>query len=401
MSFTLTGGHVIDPANNIDGPADVEITEGRVSQVAPEPSDSTGSVIDVSGCYVVPGIIDIHTHVYTFTPTSASYVGGIHADAHLFSSGVTTTVDAGTAGWENFGDFKERCIDRSKVRILAFLNIARAGMTDAESEQRAQDLDPEKAAEIALAYGDTIVGIKSAHYWTQLPWDEQHQPWTSVERAIAAGELCGKPVMVDFWPRPPERSYQDLLLKLRPGDMHTHVFAQQFPVLVDQKSVNPIYQEARERGVLFDLGHGAASFWFRNGAPAFDDGFYPDTISTDLHMANINGPVHSMLYTMSKCLAMGMSIQDVVARSTMKPAQVIDHPELGTLGVGSEADVTVLKRHDGAFSYVDCGKARLAAREKLECAMTIKAGEIVYDPSGLSMPEWEHAPPAYWDIQRK
>jgi dihydroorotase len=398
LDLILKGGHVIDPANDIDGPMDVGIADKQIAQVAADiPAVDAEQVVDVSGCYVTPGILDIHTHVYTFRPTAENYVMSLHADAHLFAAGVTTTVDAGTAGWQDWPDFKANCIDGAKVRILAFLNIAAGGMLNRASEQNVQDLNPQIAAAVAAAYPETIVGIKTAHYWTRKPWDDEHPPWASVERAVEAGELCGKPVMVDFWPRPPERPYSDLILhKLRPGDIHTHVFAQQFPIVDEDRHVYDYMFQARERGVIFDLGHGAGSFWFRNAVPALKDGFPPDSISTDLHTGNINGPVVSMLRTMSKYLSMGMSLQDVIRRSTVNPAREIGHPELGTLSVGADADVAVLRQLEGTFGFTDCGRAKLIGHAKLKCVMTLRAGEIVYDPRGVSMPEWEQAPEAYW-----
>jgi len=400
IDLLLKGGRVIDPANGLDGMLDVAIAGDKIAQVAPEIAVSAGvRVVDVSGHVVTPGIIDIHTHVYTFLPRAESYVDSMVADAHLPASGVTTTVDAGTAGWRDWLDFKERCIDRAKTRILAFLNIASGGMIERASEQDVCELQPRIAAALAERYSDLIVGIKTAHYWTRDPWDAAHPPWASVEKAVEAGELCGKPVMVDFWPRPPERPYPDLILnKLRPGDIHTHVFAQQFPILDEEGHVRDYLRQARERGVIFDLGHGAGSFWFRNALPALRDGFPPDSISTDLHMGNINGPVVSMIVTMSKYLVMGMPLQEVIARSTVHPAREIGHPELGTLSVGAEADVAVLEHLQGTFGYADCGKAKMIGHQKLQCAMTLRAGEIIYDPTGLSMPEWEKAPASYWVI---
>ncbi len=398
LDLLLKGGHVIDPANGIDGQMDVGIRERKIARV--EPDISTGAaplVVDVSGLIVTPGLLDIHTHVYPFVPSAAAYVGGMNADAHLLASGVTTTVDAGTAGWKDFADFKSHYIDRAQVRVLAFINIAAGGMVNAASEQETSALQPGIAAAMAQAYSDVIVGIKTAHYWTKAPWDAEHQPWTSVDLALEAGERCGMPVMVDFWPRPPERPYPDLILKkLRPGDIHTHVFAQQFPVVDAEGKVYDHLWQARERGVIFDLGHGAGSFWFRNAVPALRDGFPPDSISTDLHMANINGPVVSMLTTMSKYLSMGMPLQEVIARSTVTPAREIRRPGLGTLSVGAEADGAVLRRLEGVFGYTDCGHAKLTGRHKLVCELTVRAGKIAYDPTGMSMPEWEQAPPAYW-----
>lgn len=399
--YLIRGGRVIDPANQIDAVMDVGIADGRVSAVAPSISASDAkTVIDAGGLVVTPGILDIHTHVFPFRPRGKNYVEAIHADAHLFASGVTTTVDVGTAGWKDFLDFKETFIDKSKVRIFALINIAAGGMIEAESEQTEADMQPEIAAALCKAYPDILLGIKTAHYWTQLPWDEKHRPWSSVEKAVEAGELAGLPVMVDFWPRPPERSYPDLLLKkLRPGDIHTHVFAQQFPVVDEAGKVNEFMWRARERGIIFDLGHGAGSFWFRQAIPAFKDGFVPDSISTDLHMGNINGPVVQMANPMSKFLSIGMPLEEVIRRSTVEPARIIRRPELGTLSIGAEADVALFKVHEGDFSFADCGRARMKGSRKLECQVTFRAGKLVYDPFGLSMPEWEQAPEAYWKIQ--
>ncbi len=390
----LKGGHVVDPANDVDAKMDVGIKDKKIKKVAPDiPVGEAAKVVDASDHYVTPGIIDIHTHVYTGWPSS------LRADMHLFSAGVTTTADAGSAGWDNFADFKETCIDHSRVRILAFVNIASGGMVLADTEQNPKEMSAEMTAEVVEKYPDVVVGIKTAHYWTSKPWDAEHTPWASVESAVKAGEICGKPVMVDFWPRPPERPYPDMILKkLRPGDIHTHVFAQQFPIVDDKGKVYDYMFQARDRGVIFDLGHGAGSFWFRNAVPAWNDGFYPDSISTDLHTGNINGPVVSMLNTMSKFLSIGMPLQEVIYRSTVTPAKEIGHPELGTLSVGSDADVAVLKYLEGKFGFADCGRAKMTGTKKFDCIMTIRAGDIVFDPTGLSMPEWVDAPAPYWVI---
>jgi len=154
--------------------------------------------------------------------------------------------------------------------------------------------------------------------------------------------------------------------------------------------------EARQRGIHFDVGHGAASFWFRNSVPALRQGFPPDSISTDLHMGNINGHVHSMLDTMSKYLAMGMPFQEVVYRSTATPAKAIGRPELGTLSTGAEADVAVLRKVEGSFAYRDCGWARIDGREQLECELTLREGKVVWDRHGLTCPDWERAGEFYF-----
>ena len=400
VELLLKNGYVIDPANGRDGKMDIAISNGKIATVQPELDGvEADKVIDLTGYLVTPGLLDIHTHVHQFRSNEA-YVGGMHADAHLFASGVTTTVDAGTTGWKDFSDFLDNIIHKSKVRILAFINIAAGGMVAASSEQDIKAMQPTVVASLVNAYPDVCVGIKTAHYWTRDPWDTEHPPWASVDNALEAGEMCGKPIMVDFWPRPPERSYQELILeKLRPGDMHTHVFAQQFPIVDEQNKVYDHMFKARDRGVIFDLGHGAGSFWFRNAVPAINGGFSPDSISTDLHMGNINGPVVNMITTMSKLLSIGMPLKEVIQRSTIAPALEIGHPELGTLHDGAIADVAVIKHLHGSFGYTDCGRAKMVGKQKLECVMTLKSGEIVYDPTGLSMPEWQNAPESYWKLR--
>jgi dihydroorotase len=206
--------------------------------------------------------------------------------------------------------------------------------------------------------------------------------------------------MFDFWPRP-ERPYHELLLeKMRPGDIHTHVYAQQFPILDEQNRPQAFLFEAREKGIIFDVGHGAGSFWFRKAVPAIEGGFGPDSISTDLHIGNVNGPVIDMQTTMSKCLNLGLTLEDVIYRSTVTPAREIGRSELGTLSEGAEADVAVLELERGRFGFTDCGDAKLMGDKRLRCLMTLRAGEVVFDSDGLSMPTWTEAPPSYWELRR-
>jgi dihydroorotase len=200
--------------------------------------------------------------------------------------------------------------------------------------------------------------------------------------------------MFDFWPRP-DRTYSDLILKkMRPGDIHTHVFAQQFPILLPDGKLNPIMAQARQRGVIFDVGHGGGSFWFRNAVPAAKQGFVPDSMSTDLHTGNYT--ILSMNNVMSKFLAMGVPLPDIIRRSTVNPAREIHRPELGTLSVGKEADIAVLELLQGNYNYIDCGFARMDGKVKLIARMTVRAGRILYDPSGMSMVQWEKARPQYF-----
>lgn len=391
----LKGGHVIDPANGIDGPSDVAVSEGKIAAVAPHIAPSEARrVVDVEGLYVTPGIIDLHAHCIAGRDDK----WGFPPDMYL-ASGVTTVVDAGTYGAKNFSLLRHYVMAQSKVRVLAFLNIVAAGMGD--KEQDVGEMDPTLCAATIAQHPDLLVGVKTAHYWTYQPADDKHPIWAAVDRAIEAARLADVPVMVDFWPRPPGRSYAELILKkLRPGDIHTHVFAQQFPIVGPDGKLNPDLWEARRRGVHFDLGHGAGSFWFRNAVPALAQGFLPDTISTDLHSRNVNGPVLDMATTMSKFLAMGVSLEDVIRRSTVNAARAIRRPELGTLSVGGEADVAVFRLRSGRFGYVDCGQAKITGDVKLENCLTIRAGRIEYDPSGMSMVVWDQAPAQYFSTPK-
>ncbi|MGH9449712.1 MAG: amidohydrolase/deacetylase family metallohydrolase [Terriglobia bacterium] len=401
----LKNGQVIDLANHIDGVMDVAVEGGKIAAVeASIPASEAGKVVDVQGLYVTPGLIDIHVHIAQggaplnwFSPDARSHIRPwkIMSDLML-SSGVTTVVDAGSAGSDTYLAEKEEVIDHSQVRILSWLNIVADGMSGG-LEQDMDQMDPKLCAATIRKYRDTIVGVKTAHYWTVKPWDAEHQPWVAVDRAEECGRLAGVPIMVDFFPRPPERPYSDLILKkMRPGDIHTHVFAQQFPIILPDGKVNPIMWEARKRGVIFDVGHGSGSFWFRNAMPAIQQGFLPDSISTDLHDGSIVQLALSLNNVMSKFLAMGETLHDVIQQTTVNPAREIHRTDLGTLSVGSVADIAVLEVLHGRFSYIDDGFARQDGNEKLITQMTVRGGAIVFDPYGLSAVDWRKARKQYY-----
>lgn len=398
IDLLLKGGHVIDPANGIDEKKDIAVRGGEICAVADEIGQETAKkTLDVSGLFVVPGLIDMHCHCYPVFPRHADTLPTIDPDGHMLQSGVTTAVDAGTCGWRDFPKFKEEVIDRSKIRLLAFLNIASGGMVHMDTEEEPAKFHPQITAAAAKEYADAVVGIKSAHYRVGIPFDAAHTPWASVDAAVEAAAQSGTPCMVDMQPNLPERTYPELILThLRPGDIHTHVYAQQFSLFDGEGKVASYMWEARERGVCFDLGHGAGSFWFRNAVPALRQGFYPDTISTDLYTDNVGGPVISLTHVMSKYLCMGMPLAGVIYRTTVRPAEVIRRPKLGTLSVGACADIALLRLWEEPVAYADSGRARLRGNLRIECAGTIRAGELVYNPYALGMPDWEDAPEAYW-----
>jgi dihydroorotase len=386
----LQGGHVIDAKNKISAVRDVAIKDGKIAAVAAhiDPSQALKTV-NVKGLYVTPGLVDIHVHVYAGTGEPRSYAGdlSVYPDGFTFRSGVTTVADAGCAGWRNFDDFKQRIIDRSKTRVLAFLNIVGAGMRGPKYENNLADMDPKPAAEMALAHKGLIVGIKTAHY--------AGPEWTPVENAVKAGTMANIPVMVDFGANRPERPMAVLVTeKLRPGDIYTHCYSGLRDELVDGR-VNPAMWAARKRGVIFDVGHGGGSFAWRVAVPAMKEGFLPDSISTDLHVGSMNAGMKDMTNLMSKFLAMGMSLDDVIARSTWNPAREIHHEELGNLSVGAPADVAVLRVERGDFGYDDMYGARMRGREKLVAELTIRDGKVVWDLNAITRPDWNTLPTDY------
>ena len=387
----LRGGHVIDARNRISAVQDVAIAAGKIAAVAPriDPADAV-KVVDASGLYVTPGLIDIHTHVYTGTGEKGSYAGdnSVYPDGFTLRVGVTTIADAGCAGWRNFEDFKAKVIDRAITRVLAFLNIVGSGMRGEKYENELPDMEAQPAADMAKRYPGVIVGIKTAHY--------KGPEWTPVERAVEAGTLANIPVMVDFGTDHPERPVADLVTKkLRPGDIYTHMYSGLRHEQDDSGHVNPGLWDGRKRGVLFDVGHGGGSFAWRIAAPAMKEQFVPDTISTDLHIGSMNAGMKDILNVMSKFLAMGMSVDDVVARATWNAAKAIRQETLGHLAVGAPADVAVLRVEKGRYGFVDSFGARMDGTERLVCELTVRDGKVVYDLNGLTRPDWQSLPRDY------
>ncbi len=385
--LVIKGGHVMDAKNNIDQVMDVAIKDGKISKVAAN-IDAKGAtqVVDADGMYVTPGLIDIHTHDFWGTEPDHQYENGnlaIQPDGFTFRNGVTTVVDAGSSGWRTFPTFKTQTIDVSKTRVLAFLNIVGEGMRGGY-EQNENDMDPKMSALIARKYRNDIVGFKLAHF-------EGHD-WAPTEKAVEAGKLAGGiPVMVDFGGATPALSLKELFLeRLRPGDIFTHCFGQlasrEFIVDTLTNKVKPFVLEARKRGIIFDVGYGGISFAFSQAIPAIKEGFYPNSISTDLHVGSMNAAMKDMLTTMTKFLAMGMDFKSVITASSWHPAQEIHREELGNLSEGSGADVAVLSLRDGKFGLFDYTGYKINTDKKIECQMTIRDGKIVYDLNGIANP---------------
>ena len=390
VDLLLKGGHVIDPVNNIDAVMDVAIAEGKILRVAQNiPSTNARRVVDVKGLYVTPGLIDMHVHVFSGNDLDSYIANGptsVSPDGFTFRAGVTTVVDAGSSGWRNFRQFKAQTIDKAQTRVLALLNIVGTGMYGRFEEQDVSDMNPVMTANmIQKLYPKILVGIKSAHYWGD---------FTQVDRAVEAGKLAGVPVMVDFGEHDPPNSIESLFMEhLRPGDIFTHTFSygpkQRETVVDEDGKVKPFVFAAQKRGVIFDVGHGGGAFSWRQAVPAVKQGFRPDVISTDLHTQSMNGGMKDLTNVMSKFLNLGMSLQDVIFRTTANPARVINRQDLGTLSAGSEADVAVFSVRKGDFGFLDVRGNKLKGNQKLEAELTIRAGKIVWDLNGTAAPLWD------------
>jgi dihydroorotase len=378
FEMVIKGGHVIDRKSGIDNILDVAIRRGRIAEMAKDiDTQNVSQVIDARGSYVVPGLIDIHTHVFFGPDPQRHFCNGtqsVRPDSISLRYGVTTVVDAGSSGWRDFPVFKIKVIDSSRVRVLAFLNIVGAGMRGRPFEQDTTDMDAEKAALSVGQYGNYIVGIKLAHY--------SGPGWKPVKETVRAGELTNLPVMIDFGENNSPLSLQELFMeRLRSGDIFTHCFAQLKgrQTLVDTVSnqLKPFVWEAKKRGIRFDVGYGEISFSFSQARAAVSMGLYPTSISTDWH-ALANGNMKNILDIMSEFLAMGMSVPQIIEAVTWGPAEIIRHPELGNLSTGSVADIAILSLKDGQTAFYDHAGSRLNGNKIFSCAVTIKNGTVVY-----------------------
>jgi dihydroorotase len=387
--FVIKGGHIIDPVNNIDKVMDLAIKGGKIAAIKKNiPDAQAKKVIDASGLIVSPGLIDMHTHNFFGTEHNrylANSYQAVPPDGFTFRAGVTTVVDAGSPGWKNFDLYKSQIINPSKTRVLTFLNIVGEGMSGGAREQNIEDMNPKTTAIVAKQNKDHVVGVKLAHF---MGYD-----WTPTELAVEAGKLASMPVMIDFGGSNPELPLDKLLLeKLRPGDILTHAYAHvngRTPIVGENGKVRDYVFEAQKRGIVFDVGHGGGSFIFKQAIPAVQQGFKPNVISTDLHTGSMNGGMKNINNVMSKFLNMGLSIQEVIATTTSKPAQYIQRKDLGHLSVGAEADVAILNIRKGDFGFIDTRGKRMKGKQKIECELTLRAGNVVYDLNGLARNDWK------------
>ncbi|MEO5756460.1 MAG: amidohydrolase/deacetylase family metallohydrolase [Mesorhizobium sp.] len=362
IDLLFKGGRLIDPASGLDAPRDLAIANGRVVAVESDiPTDRATRVIDASGCIVAPGLIDLHSHVY-WGGTSLS----VDADRLAAKSGTTTFIDAGSAGAGNFLGFRRHVMERSKVRILAYVNISFAGIfgfSQTVSVGECSDLglcNPREVVAAAREHRDVVVGVKVR--------SGRHAGGTSgiapVDLALEAADQAGLPLMAHIDEPPPGRS--EVLPRLRRGDILTHCF-RPFPnaPVFASGAVRPDMRLARERGVIFDIGHGMGSFDFAVARAMLAEGLAPDVISSDVHLYCVDGPAFDILVCMSKLLVLGMPLVEVLRAATQNPAQAIARPDLGTLAVGTVGDVAVLRQRPGRFTFVDAVGASLVADQRL------------------------------------
>jgi dihydroorotase len=369
QDLLVKGGRLIDPKNRRDGRFDVLLRNGRVGELDADIVAADAATIDATGCLVLPGLIDLHTHVW-WGGTSLS-VAPLPVARR---SGTTTLVDAGSAGPGNFHGFRKLVIEPSPIRILPYLNISFAGifafsktvMVGETADVRL--LDARTCLEVAEANRDLVVGIKvrvgrnTSESLGAVPLDIALEVASEVDLPLMAH--------IDF----PPPTYREMLGRLRPGDILTHCY-RPFPnAPVVRGEPKEAIVEARDRGVIFDIGHGMGGFGFASARAMIERGIFPDVISSDVHCLSENGPAFDLLHTMSKLMALSMPLEEVIAASTSRPAAALRRPDLGTIEVGGIGDVTVLRVVDDEVEFVDVRGERVRGERRFDVEAMIVGG---------------------------
>ena len=374
----IRGGDVIDPSQSLRGVRDVAVKDGRIAAVAETIDGEARHTIDARGLLVVPGLIDLHVHVYDHSPF------GLDPDPLCPAGGVTTMVDAGSAGPYNFHVFRRDTIDRARTRVLGLVNLSCMGLS-ARNLGELLDLryaDPEGVVKTIAEHPGVAVGVKlraGSHLM-----GEGEQAWSHLRQAVRAARDAGTWLMIHIGECP--MTIPEILGELAPGDCITHCFkAGSTRIVDDSLRVFDEVRAAAERGVVFDVGHGAGSFEWETVEACLDQGLEPTTISTDLHTGSFHDPVYDMPTTMSKFLMLGVPLERVVEMSTTRPAQVLGRDDLGTLRTGSVADIAILERRKGRFVLEDSYDQTRVAEELLVAAATVRSGVIVPGGGGLRM----------------
>lgn len=372
FDLVLTGGTVLNPASNVRQELDVGITDGRIAALeAKLPHAQAKRVIEVPGCYVTPGLIDFHVHSFWGVNPY-----GCELDALCMSTGVTTAVDAGSSGPINFKGFKKLVYEPSKTRMIAFIALAQHGVLNDPGEL--EDLrfaDPNAAAATVGESPDVGVGIKVRLHKKGVGQNGRE----ALRLAIRAGEASKSPVMVHVGNT--GISMSEIADTLRRGDVITHCYTPQKPSIIDEQGkLLPEMRKAKERGVIFDVGHAGGHFDFNLVRRAMGEGIVPDIISSDLH-GRLSQPgfgvVGDLLTTLTKFLPLGLTFDEIIARCTTNPARVIGWQDrIGSLEVGRDADVAVLQIVNKPTKLRDSVGGEMTAEQRIAARWTIRRGEV-------------------------
>ena len=374
IDLLITGGTVIDPSQNLHEVREIGISGTQIVDLESLESYSAKKTLDASGLIVTPGLIDLHAHVYKrHVPIS------IDADATSLAGGVTTVLDAGSAGSYNFEGFKHDVIDRVDTEVLGLVNLSCIGLVAAHYGELmdARYADPDGVVETIRRFPNQAVGVKiraGAHII-----GSGQQGWDNFKKAVQAARDSQTWLMIHIGECP--MALPEMMPHLQPGDCITHCFKGGSTTVLNQEGrIHSELATARDNGIIFDIGHGFGSFHWEIAEAAVEQGFIPSTISTDLHLMNLHGPVFDMPTTMSKFLHLGVSLDDVIDMSTTQPARVLGRAgDLGTLAPGTVADITLLEKHDGQFAYTDSYDQTRTGREKLTAVGIVRRGDLHFN----------------------